>query len=128
MRCRTRTLICFWLSYDVFMSSACKNVPNLWQYPLLAMLVHILKWFEDVCVRVLVYGAGIVRNELMCGYANVLHTSSSFHTHTHTHTHAHTHMHACTHTHTHIFIPSEHREQMGIKLDIANLHPDHMVL
>ena len=30
---------------------------------------------------------GIVRNELICGYASVLHTSSSFRPHTHTHTH-----------------------------------------
>ena len=38
-----------------------------------------------------VYSTGIVRNELMCGYANVVHTSSSFHTHTHTYTHTHSH-------------------------------------
>ena len=134
MRCRTRMLICFWLSCVVFMSSACKNVTNLRQCPLLAPLVHIFKWFEDVCVRVLVYGAGIVRNELICGYANVLHTSKSFrphtHTHTYTHTHTHTRMHTRTHahTHTHIFIPFEDREQMGTKPDIANLHPDRTVL
>ena len=105
MRCRTRMLICFWLSCVVFMSSACKNVTNLRQCPLLAPLVHIFKWFEDVCVRVLVYGAGIVRNELICGYANVLHTSviPSTHTHTHIHTHTHTHAHTHARTHTHIF-------------------------
>ena len=50
----------------------------------------ILKWFEDACVRMLVYSTGIVRNELICGYANVVHTSSSFRPHTHTMTHTHT--------------------------------------
>ena len=62
-----------------------------------------------VCVCLCQCSTGIVRNvELICGYANVVHTSSSFrpHTHTHTHarTHAHTHTHAraaYTHTHTH---------------------------
>ena len=43
----------------------------------------ILRWFEDA--RVLVYSTGIVQKELICGYASVVHTSSSFHTHTHTH-------------------------------------------
>ena len=33
---------------------------------------------------VLVYSTGIVRNELICGHTNVLHTSSSFRPHTHT--------------------------------------------
>ena len=46
-----------------------------------------LKWFEDSCVRVLVYSTSFIRNELICGYANVLHTSSSFRPHTHTHSH-----------------------------------------
>ena len=57
----------------------------------------ILKWFEDACVHVLVYSTGIVRNELICGYSNVVHTSSSFRPHTHIPTHACTH--ACMHTH-----------------------------
>ena len=34
---------------------------------------------------VLVYSTGIVRNELICGYANVVHTSSSFRPRTRTH-------------------------------------------
>ena len=56
-------------------------------------------------MRVLVYSTGIVQNEL-CGYGNVVHTSSSFRPHTHTHTtqHTHTRMYARTHT---IFIPFE---------------------
>ena len=40
----------------------------------------ILKWFEDVCACV--HSTGIVRNELICEYANVVHTSSSFRPHT----------------------------------------------
>ena len=40
------------------------------------------------CTCVLVYCTGIVRNELICGYAKVVHTSSSYRTHTHTHTHS----------------------------------------
>ena len=52
-----------------------------------------------------VYSTGIVRNELMCGYANVVHTSSSFHTH--------------IHTHTHILIPFEDSEPTGLNVDIA---------
>ena len=72
----------------------------------------ILKWFEDACVHVLVYSTGIARNELICGYANVVHASSySVHTHTHAHTHAR--------THTHILIPFEDREPTGLKVDIA---------
>ena len=62
-------------------------------------------------MRVLVYNTGIVRNELICGYANVLHTSSSFRPHTHTHAHTHARM--------HILIPSEDRESTGLKVDIA---------
>ena len=64
---------------------------------------------------------GIVQNELLCGYANVVHISNSFHpcTHTHIHTHTHTRTHAHTHTHTHILIPFEDSEPMGLKVDIA---------
>ena len=55
-----------------------------------------------VCVRVFVYSTGIVQNELIYGYASIVHTSSSFHTHTHT----------C--------IPFEDPEPTGLKLvDIA---------
>ena len=59
-----------------------------WQYPLLALLVRCPqnKWFEGACVPVLVYSIGIVWNELVCGYASVVHTSNSFHPHTHMHT------------------------------------------
>ena len=58
-------------------------------------------------MRVLVYITGIVWNELikLCGYANALHTSSSFRPH--------------THTHTHILIPFEDSEPTGLKVDIA---------
>ena len=69
-------------------------------------------------MRVLVYSTGIVQNEL-CGYGNVVHTSSSFRPHTHTHTtqHTHTRMYARTHT---IFIPFEDdHEPTGLKVDIA---------
>ena len=48
---------------------------------------------------VLVYSTGIVRNELICGYANVVHTSSSF----------------CSHTHTHTVSPSEDCKTDGAK-------------
>ena len=41
----------------------------------------------------------------ICGYANVVHTSSSFRPH--------------THTHTHILIPFEDSVPMGLKVDIA---------
>ena len=55
-----------------------------------------------VCVCSL---CGIVRSELICGYASVVYTSSSFppptQTHTHTHTNTHTHTHTHTHTRTH---------------------------
>ena len=44
---------------------------------------------------------GIVRNELICGYASVLHTSSSFRPHTHTHTHSHTIWGPCSKIHWH---------------------------
>ena len=56
-------------------------------------------------MRLLVLSTGIVRNELKCGYANVVHTSSSFRPH--------------THTHTHILIPFEDSEPTGLKVDIA---------
>ena len=55
-------------------------------------------------MRVLVYSTGIVRNELICGYANVLHTSSSFRTHT---------------QHTHTYTQFEDHEPTGLKMDIA---------
>ena len=62
---------------------------------------------------VLVYSMGIVWNELICGYANVVHTSSSFCPHTHIH----------THTHICIFIPFEDCELMGLKVDITGSFP-----
>ena len=82
-------------------------------------------------MRVLLYSTGIVCNELICGYANMVHTSSSFCPCTHTcmHAHARTHTHACTcththtHTHTHTLslslILSEDCEPMGLKVDIC---------
>ena len=57
-------------------------------------------------MRVCVYSTGIVRNELICGYANVMHTSSSFR----------------PHTHTHILIPFEEREPTWLIVDIAHTH------
>ena len=36
-----------------------------------------------LCITLAQYGM----NSQLCGYANIVHTSSSFHTHTHTHTH-----------------------------------------
>jgi len=74
-----------------------------------------------VCVRVRVYSTGKVRNELICGYVNVVHTSSSFRPHTHTHTYTHTnthtqciHTHTQTHTHSHtIWGPQTDRAKIG---------------
>ena len=59
----------------------------------------------------------IAQNELICGYANVMHTSSSFHSHTQTHTRMHTHTHTHTHTlsHSHILTPFEDRKLTGAK-------------
>ena len=57
-----------------------------------------------VCERLCVC-TGIVQNELICGYANTVHTSSSFHPHAHARAH-----------HTHISILSEDLELMGLKL------------
>ena len=60
------------------------------QYPLLAPSVHY-PYMVWGCVHVCaVHSTGIVQNELKCGYANVVHTSSSFRPHTRTHTHSHT--------------------------------------
>ena len=70
----------------------------------------------------------IAQNELICGYASVVYTLSSFRLHTHTHCDTHTRMHtrACEHTHTHcdthIPIPFENRKPTGLKVDIANLN------
>ena len=80
------------------------------QYPLLAPSVAVLKWFEGACAC----GTGIVWNELIHWYANVVHTSASFRPHRHTHTHACT-QHNTTHTAQYI-----DREPMGIKVDIAS--------
>ena len=54
-------------------------------------------------IRVLVYSTSIVQNELICGYANVLHTLSSFHPHAHT------------------LKPFEDGETMGLKVDTAEV-------
>ena len=64
---------------------------NWWQYPLLAPVGSLPSNGLRVCVCVCVY-TGIVLNELICGQAYVVHTSSSFHPHTHTHTHTHKHV------------------------------------
>ena len=58
-----------------------------------------------VCVCLCIYSTGIVRNKLICEYANVVHTPSSFRPH--------------THTHTLILIPFEDHEPTGLKVDIA---------
>ena len=68
-----------------------------------------LKWFEDTCVRVLVYSTGIVRNELICGYICQRRAYFKFISYTH------------THTHTHILIPFEDSEPTGLKVDIAEI-------
>ena len=68
-----------------------------------------------MCVCLCTDSAGIAWNELICGYANIVHTSYSAHTHTHTYTHTHTH----TLTHTHILIPFKDHELTGLKVDIA---------
>ena len=47
-------------------------------------------WRGVLVYGVLVYSTGIVRNELICGYASVVQPSGSFRPHTHTHTHSHT--------------------------------------
>ena len=51
-----------------------------------------------VCVYLCV-NIGITWNELICGYANIVHTSGSFRPHTHTHTRTHARTHARTHSH-----------------------------
>ena len=69
------------------------------------VIVFILPWYDfpamstfspvgspssdGLRMRVLAYSTGTVRNELICGYASVVHTSSLFRPHTHTHTHTH---------------------------------------
>ena len=60
-------------------------------------------------MHVRVSSTGIVWNELIgliCGYANIVHTSSSFCPHTHTHSLSH-----------HNY---EDRESMGLKVDIGH--------
>ena len=44
-----------------------------------------------MCACACVHSTGILQNELMSGYANVMHTSSSYRTHTLHNTHAHAH-------------------------------------
>ena len=71
----------------------------------------VLKWFEDVCVHVLVYSTEWTG---LCGYSNVVHTSSSFHPHMRPHVHAHTQTHTHTHTHSHtIWGPQTDRAKSG---------------
>ena len=60
------------------------------------------------------YSTGIAQNELICGYANIVHTSSYS-----VHTGMHAHMHA--HTYTDILIPFGDREPMGLIVDISAL-------
>ena len=74
-----------------------------------------------MCVCLCTDSAGIAWNELICGYANVVHTSSSFRTHTHTHTHTHTVTHTHIHTVAHTHKPFEDREPTGLKVDIAGI-------
>ena len=64
-----------------------------------------------VSVRVLVCSTGIVRYELLCGYANVVHTSSSFR--------AMPVLYTSTRTLTRILKPFEDSEPTGLKVDIA---------
>ena len=63
--------------------------------------------------------AGIVWNKLICGYANIVHTSGSFLPCTYARTHTHTQKHTHTHTHTHILILFEDREPTWLNVDIA---------
>ena len=67
-------------------------------------------------MRVLVYSTGIVQNEPICGYANVVHTSSSFRPHTHTDTDTDTHTHTLS---TFSYHSDEDCEPTGLKADIA---------
>ena len=67
----------------------------------------------------LVYSTGIEWNELICGYASVVHTSSSIHTHTRMHTLTYSLTHTHTHLHSHTLIPFEDHELTGLKVDIA---------
>ena len=55
-------------------------------------------------MHVLVYSTGVVWYELMCAYANVVHTSVQFYS---------------VHTHTHILIPFADCELIGLKVDIV---------
>ena len=69
-----------------------------------------------MCVCVCVHAfTDIVWNELICGHASGVNTSSLFNTHTHTHTHTH------TRSHTHILIPFENHKPMGLKVNIAEV-------
>ena len=63
---------------------------------------------NGLSVHVLVYSSGIVQNELICGYASVVHMLSSLPAHTH------------THARTFIFIPFEDRKLTGLKVDMAD--------
>ena len=77
-----------------------------------------------VCVCLCTDSTGIIRNELICGYASVVHTSSSFCPHTCAHAcmhsrmcarmcaHTHTHVHTHTHSHT-IWGPQTHGAKIG---------------
>ena len=67
----------------------------------------VLEWFEDV--GVCAYSTGIIRNELICGCASVVHTLM-FILYTRTHTHTHTHTFSC-----HL----RNANRWGLKVDIA---------
>ena len=56
-----------------------------------------------VCMCLCIHSTGIVRKELVGGYANAVHTSSSF----------------CPHT----LIPFEDRKLTGLKVDFADIPP-----
>ena len=84
------------------------------EYPLLAPSVRYHQ-NNGLRLRACVYRTGIVRNELKCGYANIMYTSGSFRPHARTRTHARTHTrtHARTHARTHT------RIHTGLKVDSA---------
>ena len=86
---------CCWalLERDKILSSQCSSFPKdlfslayvfSWQYQLLARRFAVLNGMKmRVCVCLCVWTG-------MCIYANVVHTSNSFHPHTHARTHART--------------------------------------
>ena len=113
-----KTLFTLWMDCTVIEGLVNKNViyhlntvlSRTTEWPLTILAISTFSPVGSLCsnswrmrVCACACGTGIVRNELICWYAKVVHISSSFR----------------PHTHTHILIPFEDREPMGLKVDIA---------